>query len=413
MAVQIGYMGAKHGLAPIVGAVVAELPRGPFLDLFAGMCSVAGQIAPSRRETWCNDVQRYAALVARALISSPEPPPTPVQATTELYDAFARNLRLLKARFGDADRREGAALKKGSGRALSELTEEWRHAGNDPKIATEVRRQRTKRTSPYRLATLTFAFGYFGLRQSMELDSLRFAIDEARNSQRVSPSQARWLLVALLQTASHVTSGPGHFAEFLSPTSKEGYQRVRRARARPVWRQFLVELDRLGPYGTAEWRKTNHVYCQSAKQLGNRLGRSADRPMVVYADPPYSRAQYSRYYHVLETLTRYDYPDSIGVGRYRPDRFQTTFSLASSVEEAIEDLAATVASFGACLVLSYPSNGLLYEVGGDVETSLRDSYRCVRLVYSAATNHSTMGSGPGRAHTEVDEMIFVATRPRN
>jgi adenine-specific DNA-methyltransferase len=135
--------------------------------------------------------------------------------------------------------------------------------------------------------------------------------------------------------------------------------------------------------------------------------------MVVYADPPYSRAQYSRYYHVLETLTRYDYPDSIGVGRYRPDRFQTIFSLASGVEEAMEDLASGVASLGACLVLSYPSNGLLYEIGGDVETCLSESFKSVRLVYSAATNHSTMGAGPGRAHTEVDEMIFVATRPRN
>src|SRR5437870_3246354 len=116
-------MGAKHGLAPIVGAVVADLPPGPFLDLFAGMCSVAGQIAPSGRETWCNDVQRYAALVARALISSPEPAPKAAKATTVLYDAFALNLRLLKARFGDLEERERSALKGDSGRALSDLTD--------------------------------------------------------------------------------------------------------------------------------------------------------------------------------------------------------------------------------------------------------------------------------------------------
>jgi adenine-specific DNA-methyltransferase len=47
---------------------------------------------------------------------------------------------------------------------------------------------------------------------------------------------------------------------------------------------------------------------------------------TVYADPPYAPVHYSRFYHALETLVKYDYPAIEHKGRYRIDRHQSPFS---------------------------------------------------------------------------------------
>jgi adenine-specific DNA-methyltransferase len=39
---------------------------------------------------------------------------------------------------------------------------------------------------------------------------------------------------------------------------------------------------------------------------------------IVYIDPPYNSRQYSRFYHVLETLTLWDKPKLSGVALKRP-----------------------------------------------------------------------------------------------
>ena len=40
---------------------------------------------------------------------------------------------------------------------------------------------------------------------------------------------------------------------------------------------------------------------------------------IVYIDPPYNSRQYSRFYHVLETLTLLDNPELTGVALKRPE----------------------------------------------------------------------------------------------
>lgn len=409
MSVQIRYMGAKHGIANAVAAVVAGLPSGPCLDLFSGMCSVAGALASSGRETWCNDIQRYAAVVAEALLISVDPPLDPLRSATHLFDHYAANLRLLQDRFAADLAGEAVALAQLDKAEYVRQASEWRHVGNDERLALEAQSLRSNlMTTPYRLATLTFAHGYFGLCQATELDSLRFAIDSAWRVGMLTAGEARWALVALLQAASHLVAAPGHFAEHLKPRDDETYRRLRRLRARSAWTQFQVELGRLAPYGTERWRKGNRVFCEDATTLTQRLGQLRLQPRVVYADPPYSKAQYSRYYHVLETLVRYDYPAATGAGRYRSDRFQTPFSKVSTVRQGFESLAEHTAKLGADLVLSYPSNGLLYAAGEDPPSLLRRHYRSVEVAWSSSKQHSTLGGAPGRANTQVTEMILVA-----
>jgi len=134
----------------------------------------------------------------------------------------------------------------------------------------------------------------------------------------------------------------------------------------------------------------------------------ADGVGLIYADPPYTEDQYSRYYHVYETLYLYDYPESTGIGRYRSDRFRTEFSLASSVRAAFEQLFSGISRAEVPLVLSYPSNGLLAKKGTQPDELLSD-YFTVQQVIEARLEHSTMGASKGASKKTALERIYVCT----
>ncbi len=84
---------------------------------------------------------------------------------------------------------------------------------------------------------------------------------------------------------------------------------------------------------------------------------------VVYADPPYTRYHYSRYYHVLETMCLRDNPEVTttfpngtgGISRaiYREGRHQSPFCIKSKAEGAFEKLFEGIRDLDIPLVLSY------------------------------------------------------------
>jgi adenine-specific DNA-methyltransferase len=255
---------------------------------------------------------------------------------------------------------------------------------------------------PYCLASLYFASAYFGIGQAIEIDSIRFAVDQSPRKFR-----SRYLC-ALIQALGHCAAAPGHFAQFLVPRDKKNTVYIARIRQRSVLTRFLAALV---SFPTVECldRKQNRVFREDATSLlASHKGRFPKRNFVIYADPPYSKAQYSRYYHVLESLILYDYPECESKGRYREDRFQTNFSRSAGVVEAMTGFVKAAADIGAPLYMSYPRNGLLSTSGGSLRSILRDHYEVVRLVAHEPLNHSTMGGAPGTALVEALEDVYYA-----
>lgn len=410
MSVQIRYMGAKHSLAPTVAEIIKELPSGPCLDLFAGMCSVAGALAATGRETWCNDIQKYASLVSQTLVASTEMPLTGDQASLKLQRAFKRNTSTLSKRFADHLEKEKRALQKEAYTTYKGLVSNWRHAGNDTEIANEILSLQATPTFPYRLVTLTYSHGYFGLQQAIELDSLRYAIDYSYRHNQLTVEQTQWCLTALMEIASKICTAPGHFAQYLEAKNASSWRHIRAQRRRNVWAGFISSLQSMSPYGTQFWRSNNKIFCRDAMYLPHELINSGSSPRIIYADPPYSEAQYSRYYHVLESLVMYDYPSIASKGRYRDGRFTTPFSLTSSVGKAFVNLISSSAKLDANLVISYPSNGLLFQTGGNLSSILYDYYSRVNII-KINHKHSTLGGKHGPMTSDVEELIFIARNP--
>jgi adenine-specific DNA-methyltransferase len=180
-------------------------------------------------------------------------------------------------------------------------------------------------------------------------------------------------------------------------------------RQRSFWDTWMDCTKGLRPLGNVRWRNGNRSFNQESLSLLGYLSTERVRPSVIYADPPYTDDQYSRYYHVWETLVAYDYPRAEGEGRYRPDRFHTPFSRKSEVVWSVTELVRRTAALEADLVLSYPANGLLQSAGADPHDLLCQSFCKVKIAVQRSYTHSTMGGSKGVARHPVTEQVYFAS----
>jgi len=392
----VRYMGTKRLIAPIVGRVIREhCPRTSRVsDLFAGLGSVTTELA-STHSVALNDAQRFTGPLARArFLNSPRSPLE--RLVPQLRELFDDALRELQRIFADRLCTESAAFIKGID-AVREYLTSAPHVGNFPEFRrSAAEADRSEGKEHYRLTTLYFSGGYFSTQQSMELDALRYAIDQF-------PDLKDWLLAAWISAASTIINSPGHTAQYLKPSGPAGFARFSRQWRRSVWHEFLAKLASIQLVGTHSWRARNTVH--HTEDLAALSDPDLRDVRLVYADPPYTKDQYSRYYHVYETMFLYDYPDVEGKGRYRKERFRSPYSLPGQVLQAFSALLGKVAESGRFLVLSYPCHGLLSRRGHDLDELLA-SYFLISRKISFPWRYSSLGAAKGSRFVEAHEQIF-------
>lgn len=391
----ISYMGTKRELAGSVARIISSAKPGMMLDAFAGMGAVAEAVS-SNRNVWLNDIQQFAHLVGKCVFTSRESPKDisffidncKPDYDAHLQRAVDRNLQSLTA----------------SASAVSAESYARMHD------ALDASRESAVAGDEYSCFFQTYRDGFFSGLQSAQIDSIKYAIDLAKTRKVLNYNQWQWSVAALGRACLRIANTPGHFAQYLTP-SESNYKRVQKQWKRDVWNEWLIGLQIMRPVGTVRWRASNKVTNLDSLSLitksnGCNVG-------VVYCDPPYTSDQYSRYYHIWETLIEYDYPVVTGAGRYRADRFSTPFSIKTKAVSAMTDLIASISESGSDMVLSYPSNGLIYDAGGDPESILNQHFKTVKLSLDFDHNHSTFGASKGSAKSIVREQVFHASNKAN
>jgi adenine-specific DNA-methyltransferase len=406
----IRYMGSKRSLAPRIADLIRRLsPSAVVIDVFAGTCAVASELARDHYVI-ANDIHAFAETIARALLVSSSSIPLPTEAWNELRNRYSSNVEVLEPALRGrlaAERRTLVGLGSTRGwRNFLEFTQAELEqpapidVGLPPTAA--LRRARRRGLKPFGLFSTYYANTYFGVRQCMEIDSLRYAIEHASSGHR------DYYMLALLHALSACAAAPGHFAQYLVPRDERNSRHIGRVRQRSILHYFgeaLLGFSR----PSARDRSRNRVSRSDATDFLEQMStRGQQTRLAIYADPPYSRAQYSRYYHILETLSLYDYPEVPGKARYRIGRVNTDFSRKGKVAMAMERFVRAAARTGAALYLSYPRNGLLGDTGCGVGEILRRHYRRVRVAMSVSLRHSTLGSAPGYQSLAVVEDVYHA-----
>lgn len=388
-------MGTKRRLAPDICRALDTCQPGPVLDAFAGMCSV-GEHLPSPRQIWSNDLQCFSNEVANALFCSRELPLSPPSARMVLTPAFNDNFVRAAVRYEAKLAREAKALASYDHVPFCQQFDEAM-AQTEFDVRTHE--------DGHDLFASRYGGLYFGVRQALEIDSLRHAIEFGFRNGEISHDDRRWLIVSLGIAMSKCTTSTGHFAQPLAPKASTVVRCVHQRR-RSIYGETIEVLGGLAPKGSPTWRKRNKVFGSDATDLLARLSRTPDRPGVVYADPPYTADQYSRYYHLYETLVRYDYPPCVGRGRYRDDRAVSDFCLPTKVRGAFDRLVGGAKSLGADLVLSYPEKGLLPNSKEQLIAIFNAHYGRDPEVYEITHSHSTMGGSKGSAASSVVERLY-------
>jgi adenine-specific DNA-methyltransferase len=394
----VSYMGTKQKLANTVGSLIADCRDGTFLDLFAGMSSV-GSAVGAARQIWANDLQVFSCEVAKARFCSTDLPLSSYKAAESCHAIYEENRSQCRRLYKSQLAAERDAIARESARLLSRLHED----------SVTTTRKAVTPDHAHQLFTRYFGGSYFGVSQAIDADSIRAAIDRLASLGRLTTDQHRWLVLALCVALSRCSTSTGHFAQPLAPKSSNLIRYIQK-RQRNVWAEWLASIDRLVPIGASAWRKRNRVFNKDACSLLEQTFPSRDRPRVIYADPPYTKDQYSRYYHLYETAVLYDYPGTFGRGQYRGNRSISHFCLSSKVEAAFEDLIERSASTGSDLIISYPTNGLMPNSRRIIPLLMSKWYRHRPYVLEVGHAHSTMGASKGPPKTQVVEVFYRVKR---
>lgn len=435
----IHYLGSKLRIVEEITAAVDSLsPRhSPVCDLFAGSGTVSLALSKSRPTT-AVDIQEYSRVLCSALL-------VPSRLRAEDLRGLLNRARVAKhsellswaaAPLVAYEARCLSKAREGKFEALCNLIEhgsplafqQGMSGGSNPALRKALSEfvSRLEKANlsehPGVLTTRYFGGVYFSYSQAVALD----CILEAAHG---SPLGNSFLAIAL-STASDIVNTVGRqFAQPIRPRASDGSPKKhliakcsadRGLDVFAVYERWFARYQTLTPTGFAhEVLRADFVDAL----VGNKL-RGVK---VVYADPPYTRDHYSRYYHVLETICLRDNPDVSTVstpggkvrsrGIYRTARHQSPFCIKTKAPAAFESLFQGVRKLNASLVLSYSP----FEEGSDARPRLakvdwlfnlaRKSFRRVELQSVAGISHSKLNAVALNAEVSKNAEIFILCKP--
>ena len=202
---------------------------------------------------------------------------------------------------------------------------------------------------------------YFSNKNAVRIDFIRNTIESWKKSNLLNELEYFYLLAALVEGVPSVSNITGTYGAYLKQWDKRSFKELELLR--------LEVLDN---------GRNNKCYNSDALKLIDSLEGN-----IIYIDPPYNERQYASNYHILETISKYDYPQISGITGIRPYKEQKSpFCIKSQVNEAFEYLVSK-AKFEN-IVMSYSNDGIMSE--DDIETVLKkygisDTYKKYTIPY--------------------------------
>ena len=249
-----------------------------------------------------------------------------------------------------------------------------------------------KRNKTYDLFVKNYSDTYFSKEQCKEIDNIRYSIDQVKNKTKKS-----LYLTALVYAMGYCQSSPGHFAQYMP----KNHPRVKALRELSVFDAFKKKVIENHIFFS---QYKNKVLKENYKKLlsSNNINKHLKNVKLVYIDPPYSSAQYSRFYHLLETAVNYDYPELTHKGLYRGDRFQSNFCYEGKVRDEFDFIIKSTFEMNSKIAISYSERGLI--TPKEIAEICKKYYKKVKI-HTFKHTHSMQGRG---MITEMNEVLVTA-----
>ena len=371
-------MGSKHSLLSNgLGQLIVEESRHArrVVDLFCGSSSIAWFSAENTElPVLATDLQQYAVALAGSVVTRTKVL-DPVEIAGDWFDAV---------------------------RGVLEDSENWRLArcleAKHIEASQYVEASRNLCNSVVGSGPIWKAYGghYFSPSQAVTIDAMISALPIQEPLRTVC-------LAAVISSGSHCAASPGHTAQPFQPT--EGATR------------YIAEA----------WSKDPLVVARrSLEQVCSRRARAAGESVVgeavsvastllssdlVIVDPPYSGVQYSRFYHVLETIARGKEESVTGRGRYPPlsRRPQSAFSRSSESREALVELLSNLSKARTTVIFTFPAGESSNGLSGEIVSNISGRFFDVQKRRIITGRFSTLGGNNlnRAARSKSEELVLV------
>ena len=382
----IKYMGSKK---PILNFIINEIrditpSNTSVCDLFSGSCSIS---AAMRREYnfISNDIQEYSEVLAHTYFSD-----------LSMYDYK----ELINEIITEAQGHVFAFMKQFGAFFYDYYSI---HSIEDYQKIELLQRNLLYEQSfemDYHLFTKYYSGTYWSFEQCVWIDALRKTAENYFDSQIYYT-----ILASIMHAMSYTTQSTGHFAQYRDGNSESSVENIITYRQKKVveifsnkFKELLNTLDN----SLMQLKTTTSSFedCLSTIPDGS----------TVYADPPYAPVHYSRFYHALETLVKYDYPNIEHKGRYRDDRHQSPFSQKGNALKAFEKMFEKIISKKCQMILSYSNAGVV-KISELITLSRycfeKKNYKI--MIRTLNHKHSTMGRFDDGDREVVEYLIIAKT----
>lgn len=364
----LNYLGSKLRLLDFIEENVRKVTPNDagVCDLFAGSGCVSYKLSRLFPVVAC-DIQHYSKVICDALLQ-------PCTLTKETAKAFMSDIKDINSKLRDTFtpliELEEDAIKNENLELLTDIVEHgslevYNLENTESKIASvqsQVHEKLKKAGLLGKKSLISRYYGgvYFSYSQAVQIDVIMDAIRHYPNT-----ADKNVLLAALLSATSDIACTVGkHFAQPIKARDSKGkikklvYNKAIKDKTVDVTALFEEWLNKYVSLPKGKYNNTiiQGDYMECLKTL-------PDNVRTVYADPPYTRDHYSRFYHVLETMALDDVPEismvknhgstHVSNGIYRKDRHQSPFCIRSKAPKAFEEMFKTVSASGRNLLLSY------------------------------------------------------------
>lgn len=390
----IKYMGSKAAILPFIAVELSKVHAEgrPIVDLFAGACAMSGGFGHFSKII-SNDIQEYSAVIASVYLKRAN--------KIGAFDLVALATPIVEANLLLLPLHVQYPLKSASLDEFNEIEEQNRTLLNANFVHS------------HHLFTRAYSGTWWSAHQCVWIDAIRQVLDELFTEGKIERADFNFGLTCLMHAMAYTSQGTGHYAQYRDAKTESGMADINKYRHASVPLIFKRKFDSLLKWhlqnvsGTVEHELRAEDYRECLANLAE--------PSVVYADPPYAFVHYSRFYHAMETVVKYDYPElqqlrsKIVKGRYRSERHQSPFCIKTQVEGAFIDLLDGVKSSGSDLLLSYSNTGMI-----DIEDLMSLACSTFGPGYDVwfdhmSHTHMTMGRREDRSR-QVRESLIIAKK---
>jgi adenine-specific DNA-methyltransferase len=225
---------------------------------------------------------------------------------------------------------------------------------------------------------------YFTGENGMQIDAIRYQLEEWKKKKLVTEKEYFVLLAALIESVPFYANISGVYAAFLKNYDPRALKKLE---IKPI---IFYHSD-----------KEHIVYNVDSMSLVGKLNVD-----ILYLDPPYNERQYAPNYHIMETISRYDEPVIKGVTGMREYGHQkSVFCNKNTAVSALEEVAKN--SNYKCLILSYNSEGIMPQKS--ILSTLK-KYGKVTLVNIDYPRFKSNNNGNSKNIKTIQEQLYVLVR---